>query len=66
MIFDSLILQLGSPEDHGWDEGGSVRWSGTCYPEDVSELLFNQAEVNEEQDIESIECSDSEDDFEEL
>eukprot|EP00795_Rhopilema_esculentum_P006780 gene6779-biopygen8240 len=63
---DGLMLQLGSPADHGWDEKGSVRWSEICYPEDISELLLNQAEVNEELETEDVECSDSEDDFEDL
>eukprot|EP00794_Sanderia_malayensis_P002605 gene2605-biopygen2134 len=68
MIFrqaNGLMLQLDAPVDHGWNEAGSVRWSDTCYPEDISELLLNQVEVNEELEAESVECSDSEDDFEE-
>ena len=40
---DGLMLQLGSPADHGWDEKGSVRWSEICYPEDISEhKIFNR------------------------
>lgn len=54
------------PVHHGWNEGGSIRWSDTCYLEDISELLRNQAEVSEEQETENIEYSDSQDDFEEL
>eukprot|EP00794_Sanderia_malayensis_P014878 gene14878-biopygen12404 len=65
MQANGLMLQLDAPVDHGWNEAGSVRWSDTCYPEDISELLLNQVEVNEELEAESVECSDSEDDFEE-
>ena len=43
-----------------------VRESDTCYPEDISELLLNQAEVNAELETESVEYSDFKDDLEEL
>eukprot|EP00794_Sanderia_malayensis_P010661 gene10661-biopygen8528 len=69
MIFwqaNGLMLQLDAQVDHGWNESGSVRWSDTCYPEDISELSLSQVEVNEELEAESVECSDSDDDFEEL
>eukprot|EP00794_Sanderia_malayensis_P001349 gene1349-biopygen1081 len=50
MIFrqaNGLMLQLDAQVDHGWNESGSVRWSDTCYPEDISELSMSQVEVNE-------------------
>lgn len=57
-----LMLQLENPSNHGWDERGSVIWSSTCYPEDVSEILL-QADEDDDHDIDDVENSDSEDEF---
>ncbi len=69
MIFrkaNDLMLDLDTPVYHGWDEAGSVRWCSTCFPDDISELLLDSVEVDEGLEAESLECSDCEDDFEEL
>ena len=56
-----LILNLEEPINHGWNERGRVMWSSVCYPDDVSELLMDYEEEEENTDI--AQNSDMEDDF---
>ena len=59
---DHLNLALEDPRNHGWDDKGNVVWSNICYPEDISELLFDRNEANDdESDFEA--SSDFEDVF---
>ena len=43
-----LNMCLDSPKDHGWDDNGSLIWRDICFPDDVSELLFEKAPNLEE------------------
>jgi hypothetical protein len=36
---DQLLIELESPDEHGWDGDGHVVWSDICYPEEVDALL---------------------------
>ena len=42
-----LILNLENPINHGWDEKGRAKWSTTCYPDDISQLLIHHAKDKE-------------------
>ena len=46
-----LILNLEDPINYGWDERGRVKWSTACYPDDISQLLINHAEDEENTDF---------------
>lgn len=61
-----LILDLDEPTNHGWDERGEVIWSSVCYPDDVSELLIGQEEVEDEDEFDLVQNSDLEDDFDDV
>ena len=62
---NQLILSLEDPINHGWDERGRVKWSTTCYPDDISQLIINHAE-DEENTAFLHDIIDFEDDFDDV
>ena len=60
-----LIIDLDEPTNHGWDERWEVIWSSVCFPDDVSELLIGQ-EVEDEDELDFVQNSDLEDDFDDV
>jgi hypothetical protein len=52
---DQLLVELESPDEHGWDGDGNVVWSDICYPEEIDALLAGTESEN---------SSSSDDDYE--
>ena len=50
---DHLVMNLESPEGHGWDADGKVIWSNVPYPDEMNELLL--IEESEESDCDELE-----------
>jgi hypothetical protein len=43
---DQLLVELESPDEHGWDGDGNVVWSDICYPEEIDVLLAGTKSEN--------------------
>jgi hypothetical protein len=52
---DQLLVELESPDEHGWDGDGNVVWSDICHCEEIDALLAS---------TESDNSSSSDDDYE--
>ena len=59
-----LILNLENTINHGWDGKGRAKWSTTCYPDDISQLLIHYAK--DEENTAFLHDIDFEDDFDDF
>ena len=44
-----LSLVLEDPRNHQTDDKGNVIWNDICYPDDISEYVFDRDEENSDQ-----------------
>ena len=56
------MMELQSPQNHGWDENFELRWPEVIVPEDILTGIDFESESNEESDDDT----DSEDEIEEI
>ena len=45
---NQLVLDIERAENHGGDEEGKVCWSDECYPDEVSDFLFEKEHGGED------------------